>query len=396
VFGDLDAIDHERDQVQGGQILGEQLGQGVLGRGHEPARHRRLRGPGGGLLHRAADRLKANLIATGRELSKHPLQGELVQQLGGGERLPGGQGQLGGAVGAADPRPVDPHTPAAEGDLAGLGAVADRGTGGVVAPFGAGQPLDVSVQQASQHPQAGPHREREEAFAGRAGQLAQRDRDLLGQDQLGIGGHGRLRMLGHVAVPSGRAAWSLPDTYHTAGIRRGPPPQVPRSPGQPRTSGFGYFLEMATRPQMIGYALLDSPVALAAWLLDHDTDSYEKIARAFVDGEPAGNLTRDNILDNITLYWLTGTGASAARSYWEDGHAAAAAAASGQAPPQVSIPVGFTTFPGEIWATPRSWAENSYPTLTYFNEVDKGGHFAAWEEPRLFSEEVRAAFRSLR
>jgi pimeloyl-ACP methyl ester carboxylesterase len=163
-----------------------------------------------------------------------------------------------------------------------------------------------------------------------------------------------------------------------------------------RTSGFGYFLEMATRPQTIGYALLDSPVALAAWLLDHDTDSYEKIARAFVDGEPAGNLTRDNILDNITLYWLTGTGASAARSYWEDGHAAAAAAASGQAPPQVSVPVGFTTFPGEIWATPRSWAENSYPTLTYFNEVDRGGHFAAWEEPQLFSEELRAAFRPLR
>jgi pimeloyl-ACP methyl ester carboxylesterase len=163
-----------------------------------------------------------------------------------------------------------------------------------------------------------------------------------------------------------------------------------------RTSGFGYFLEMATRPQTVGYALLDSPVALAAWLLDHDTDSYEKIARAFVDGEPAGNLTRDNILDNITLYWLTGTGASAARSYWEDGHAAAAAAASGQAPPEVSIPTAFTTFPGEIWRTPRSWAENSYPNLIYFNEVDKGGHFAAWEEPELFSEEVRAAFASLR
>jgi pimeloyl-ACP methyl ester carboxylesterase len=163
-----------------------------------------------------------------------------------------------------------------------------------------------------------------------------------------------------------------------------------------RTSGFGYFLEMATRPQTIGYALLDSPVALAAWLLDHDTDSYEKIARAFVDGEPAGNLTRDTILDNITLYWLTGTGTSAARSYWEDGHAAAAAAASGQAPPQVSLPTGFTTFPGEIWRTPRSWAERSYPNLIYFNEVDRGGHFAAWEEPELFSTEMRAAFSSLR
>jgi pimeloyl-ACP methyl ester carboxylesterase len=163
-----------------------------------------------------------------------------------------------------------------------------------------------------------------------------------------------------------------------------------------RESGFGYFLEMATRPQTIGYALLDSPVALAAWLLDHDTDSYYKISRAFVDGEPAGNLTRDHIVDNITLYWLTGTGASAARSYWEDGQALAQARASGQAPPEVSLPVGFTTFPGEIWRTPRSWVENSYPNVTYFNEVDKGGHFAAWEEPELFSEELRAAFRPLR
>jgi pimeloyl-ACP methyl ester carboxylesterase len=163
-----------------------------------------------------------------------------------------------------------------------------------------------------------------------------------------------------------------------------------------RESGFGYFLEMATRPQTIGYALLDSPVALAAWLLDHDTDSYYKISHAFVDGEPAGNLTRDTIVDNITLYWLTGTGPSAARSYWEDGRALAQALASGQAPPEVSLPVGFTTFPGEIWRTPRSWVENSYPNVAYFNEVDRGGHFAAWEEPELFSDEVRAAFRSLR
>jgi pimeloyl-ACP methyl ester carboxylesterase len=160
--------------------------------------------------------------------------------------------------------------------------------------------------------------------------------------------------------------------------------------------GFGYFLEMATRPQTIGYALLDSPVALAAWMLDHDTDGYYKMSRAFVDGEPVGNLTRDNIVDNITLYWLTGTGASAARSYWEDGRAQAAAQASGQAPPPVSVPVGFTTFPGEVFPAPRSWAEAAYPGLAYFNEVDKGGHFAAWEEPELFSTEVRAAFRSLR
>jgi pimeloyl-ACP methyl ester carboxylesterase len=163
-----------------------------------------------------------------------------------------------------------------------------------------------------------------------------------------------------------------------------------------RESGFGYFLEMATRPQTIGYALLDSPVALAAWLLDHDTDSYYKIAGAFADGEPTGNLTRDNILDNVTLYWLTGTGASAARSYWEDALARAQILASGQAPPDISLPVGFTTFPGELWRTPRSWAEKSYPNLSYFNEVDKGGHFAAWEEPELFSAEMRAAFSSLR
>jgi pimeloyl-ACP methyl ester carboxylesterase len=131
-------------------------------------------------------------------------------------------------------------------------------------------------------------------------------------------------------------------------------------------------------------------------LLDHDTDSYYKISRAFVDGEPVGNLTRDTIVDNITLYWLTGTAASAARSYWEDGRALAAALASGQAPPAVSVPVGFTTFPGEIWAAPRSWVEAVYPGLAYFNEVDRGGHFAAWEEPELFAAELRAAFQPLR
>jgi pimeloyl-ACP methyl ester carboxylesterase len=161
-----------------------------------------------------------------------------------------------------------------------------------------------------------------------------------------------------------------------------------------RTSGFGYFLEQSTRPQTIGYALLDSPVALAAWMLDHDTDSYSKISRAFVDGQPVGGLTREHVLDNVTLYWLTASGASAARSYWEGGRAAALAA--GATPPQVSIPVGFTTFPGEIFRAPRSWAERVYPTLMYFNEVDRGGHFAAWEEPELFSSELRAAFTSLR
>jgi hypothetical protein len=163
-----------------------------------------------------------------------------------------------------------------------------------------------------------------------------------------------------------------------------------------RATGFGYFLEQATRPQTIGYALLDSPVALAAWMLDHDTDSYTKISRAFVAKQPVGNLSRDNILDNITLYWLTGTGASAARSYWESGRIQAIAAAAGQMPPPVSIPVAFTTFPDEIYAAPRTWVEQSYPTLTYFNKAVRGGHFAAWEEPQLFSEELRMAFRSLR
>jgi pimeloyl-ACP methyl ester carboxylesterase len=160
-------------------------------------------------------------------------------------------------------------------------------------------------------------------------------------------------------------------------------------------TGNGYFVEMATRPQTIGYALLDSPVALATWMIDHDTDAYYKIARAFVDEQPSGNLTRDHILDNITLYWLTGTGASAARSYWEAYGADAPSA--GQKPlPASTIPFAFTTFPGEIWRTPRSWVEASYPNVVYFNEVDRGGHFAAWEEPQLLSEEVRAAFRSLR
>src|ERR671931_611426 len=158
-----------------------------------------------------------------------------------------------------------------------------------------------------------------------------------------------------------------------------------------QTSGTGYFVEMASRPQTIGYALLDSPSALAAWMLDHDTDAYHKIARAFVDGQPSGNLTRDHILDNITLYWLSGTGASAARSYWE-AYGPDAPAAGQQPLPPPTIPFGFTTFPGEIWRTPRSWVEASYPNVIYFNEVDKGGHFAAWEEPELFSEELRAAF----
>jgi pimeloyl-ACP methyl ester carboxylesterase len=160
-------------------------------------------------------------------------------------------------------------------------------------------------------------------------------------------------------------------------------------------SGNGYFVEMATRPQTIGYALLDSPVALAAWMIDHDTDAYYKIARGFVDGQPSGNLTPDHILDNVTLYWLTGTGASTSRSYWEAYGPDAPAAGQKPLPPP-TIPFAFTAFPGEIWRTPRSWVDASYPNVIYFNEVAKGGHFAAWEEPEIFANELRAAFKTLR
>jgi pimeloyl-ACP methyl ester carboxylesterase len=157
----------------------------------------------------------------------------------------------------------------------------------------------------------------------------------------------------------------------------------------------GYIAEQGQSPQTIGYSLTDSPAGLAAWILDHDTDAYEKISRAFIDGEPAGGLTRDRVLDNITLYWLTSTGTSAARMYWES-QRAAAAAATGQAPPAVSLPVAITVFPGEIFRAPRSWAERVYPNLTYFHQAERGGHFAAWEEPAIFADEMRAAFGPLR
>ena len=151
-------------------------------------------------------------------------------------------------------------------------------------------------------------------------------------------------------------------------------------------------MEQGQTPQSIGYSLTDTPLGLAAWMIDHDTDAHEKIARAFVDGKPTGGLTRDHVLDNITLYWLTRTGTSAARMYWESQHAAAA----GRTPLEVSLPVGITVFPGEIFRAPRSWAERVYPNLVYFNEVERGGHFAAWEEPELFTAEMRAAFKSTR
>jgi len=158
----------------------------------------------------------------------------------------------------------------------------------------------------------------------------------------------------------------------------------------------GYFVEMGEHPQTVGYSLTDSPVGLAAWMLDHDPDSYAKISRAFVDGAPVGGLTRDRILDNMTLYCLTGTAASAARLYWEETQSIGAALASGQKPPKLTLPVGFTVFTSEIIQAPRSWTEKVYPNLIYFHEADRGGHFAAWEEPEIFSQELRAAFNTLR
>jgi len=154
------------------------------------------------------------------------------------------------------------------------------------------------------------------------------------------------------------------------------------------TKGIGYSIEMGSRPQTL-YGLADSPVGLAAWMLDHDAISYEDISHAFVDGEPVGSLTRDEILDNITLTWLTNTGISSARLYWENKLGFFDVKG-------VSVPAAVSVFPRELYQAPRSWTERAYDNLIYYNEVNKGNHFAAWQEPQIFSEEVRAGFRSLR
>jgi pimeloyl-ACP methyl ester carboxylesterase len=154
------------------------------------------------------------------------------------------------------------------------------------------------------------------------------------------------------------------------------------------TKGIGYATEMSLRPQTL-YGLADSPIALAAWMLDHDARSYEDIAHAFVEGEPVGNLTRDEVLDNITLTWVTNTGISSGRLYWEN--TLGFFDIKG-----VSVPAAISVFPKEPYQVPRSWAEKAYPNLIYFNEVDEGNHFAAWQEPELFTNELRAAFRTLR
>ena len=186
----------------------------------------------------------------------------------------------------------------------------------------------------------------------------------------------------------------------------GAPPEISRARavGEPAPAGLsdkekaayeqlkslypiGYLIEQSRRPQTIGYSLASTPVGLAAWLLDHDPHSYQQLANA-IDGKPEGELTQDEILDNITLYWLTNTGTSAARLYWENARFVYKGA--------ISVPAAFTVFPGELFRAPRSWVEHTYRNLIYYNEVDKGGHFAAWEQPQLFAEEMRAAFKSLR
>jgi len=179
-------------------------------------------------------------------------------------------------------------------------------------------------------------------------------------------------------------------------LQVGAPPSPDFSPAERRaylqlregSKQRGYATEMGTRPQTLS-GLADSPVALASWMLDHDARSEEQLARAIVDGQPFGAITRDDVLDNITLYWLTNTGVSSGRLYWENKY-------NFYAVKNVAVPVAISVFPGERYQPPRSWAERAYAKLIYFNELDRGGHFAAWEQPELFSQELRAAFRSLR
>jgi len=153
------------------------------------------------------------------------------------------------------------------------------------------------------------------------------------------------------------------------------------------TSGAGYAVEMGTQPQTL-YGVADSPVGLAAWMINHDAYTYGEIAQAF-EGNPVGELTRDEVLNNITLYWLTNTGVSSGRLYWDNKFGFFDAK-------NVTVPAGVTVFPGELYEAPRSWAEQAYPNLIHYNKVDAGGHFAAWEQPQILSEEIRATFRQLR
>jgi pimeloyl-ACP methyl ester carboxylesterase len=188
--------------------------------------------------------------------------------------------------------------------------------------------------------------------------------------------------------------FTVPPDIDTA-VQTGNPPSPDFSADEKRAyeqldffykNGVGYAQEMARRPQTL-YGIGDSPVGLAAWILDHDAASYALIARVF-DGQSEG-LTRDDVLDNITLYWLTNTTVSSARIYWENKFAFFT-------PKHVTIPVAVSAFPDEVVQTPRSWAERAYLNLIYYNRPEKGGHFASWEQPEIFGKEVRAAFKSLR
>jgi pimeloyl-ACP methyl ester carboxylesterase len=182
-----------------------------------------------------------------------------------------------------------------------------------------------------------------------------------------------------------------PDIVRSTGAGDPPPAELTEKEKaayeQRKMRSLGYFIEQATRPQTIAFSLSDSPVGLAAWLMDHDPHSYEQMAQAFT-GQAEGGLTRDSILDDITLYWLTNSGASSARLYWEEARFVFKG--------DVTVSSAFTVFPGETFRAPKSWVERTFSNLIYFNEVNKGGHFAGWEQPELLASEVRAAFRPLR
>jgi pimeloyl-ACP methyl ester carboxylesterase len=193
---------------------------------------------------------------------------------------------------------------------------------------------------------------------------------------------------------------AVPDDVAAALLTNGPPPALSAEERHAYEQldffykkGLGYAQEMSQRPQTL-YGIDDSPIGLAAWMLDHDARSYELIARVF-NGQQEG-LTRDDVLDNITLYWLTNTGVSAARLYWDTAHEVPLRKLAFFAPTGVKIPVAVTAFPDELYQAPRSWTARAYPKLVYYNKVDKGGHFAAWEQPQVFATEMRAAFRSFR